>query len=264
MPLQFEKETYLLRRCFFEVQNEVGKGRREEAYHRACELWFQEHRLPVVSKAPHRLFLRGEEALCLFPDFVGWDKISIELKALPRRLNRSELVQLFDYLKFRRDRLGLLVNMGLNRVEIERVIFNPSESEWVENWTDWTNHIQGDDRATGLAIREALRALYAEHTTGYGSEIVGKLVQFALKQQRLGILLNPLAKAYFRRVEIDESALACIVINKRVLLTMSALFDTNEFNIHRGRSYLKALGLQWGIAADFGKTKAEIVGFRLG
>jgi hypothetical protein len=71
MPLLLEKETHLLRRCFFEVQDEVGLGRHEEAYHRACWLWFEENRVPVVSKVPHRLLLRGDEAHVLFPDFVA-------------------------------------------------------------------------------------------------------------------------------------------------------------------------------------------------
>src|SRR5437588_8847215 len=114
MSLLYEEETHVLRRCFFDVQNEVGKGRQEAAYHQACLLWFQEHRLPIISKMPHRLMLRGEEAHSLFPDFVGWNAISVELKAVPRNLTRSEFVQIFDYLKCRRDRLGLLVNMGLD------------------------------------------------------------------------------------------------------------------------------------------------------
>jgi hypothetical protein len=72
MSLDFEEQTYLLRRCFFDVQNEVGRGRQEEAYHRGCELWFAEQCLPVASKLPHRLILRGEPAHSLFPDFVDW------------------------------------------------------------------------------------------------------------------------------------------------------------------------------------------------
>src|SRR5580692_1800649 len=143
MSLVFEEKTHMLRRCFFEVQNEVGKGRQEEAYHQACVLWFREHGLPVASKLPHRLLLRGEEAHSLFPDFVGFDAISVELKAVPRNLSRSELVQLFDYMKCRRDRLGLLVNMGLDRVQIERVVYDPPETEWGENWDSWNDRIDG-------------------------------------------------------------------------------------------------------------------------
>src|SRR5688500_5362697 len=103
MCLLFEDKTHLLRQCFFDVQNEVGLGRHEHAYHQACKIWFAEHRLPVVSKPPHRLLIEGEEAHVLHPDFVAWDAIPIEIKALPRKLVASDWVQTVDYLKFRRD-----------------------------------------------------------------------------------------------------------------------------------------------------------------
>gem|GEM_PF-5234277 len=60
--------------------------------------------MPVVSKVPHKLLVRGDEAHILDPDFVGWDAISVELKSVPRHLNQTEFVQIFDYLKCRQFR----------------------------------------------------------------------------------------------------------------------------------------------------------------
>ncbi len=40
----------------------------------------------------------------------------------------------------------------------------------------------------------------------------------------------------------------------------TALFDTNQFAISRGLSYLRALNLKWGIAVDFGKRTAQFTG----
>jgi hypothetical protein len=48
------------------------------------------------------------------------------------------------------------------------------------------------------------------------------------------------------------------------VLAFSSLFDSNAFNANRGKDYLKALNLRWGIAADFGKTKAQVIGIRRG
>ena len=106
MALVFEEYTHILRKCFFDVQNEVGLGRQEQAYHKGCRLWFEEHRLPVVSKPPHRLMLAGEIAHTLFPDFVAWETLAIELKAVPRKLALSEWVQVRDYMKCRNESLG--------------------------------------------------------------------------------------------------------------------------------------------------------------
>ena len=78
----------------------------------------------------------------LYPDFVTWDAITVELKALTRRLHDEERVQIFDYLKCRGDRLGLLVNMGLHRVHVERFVYDPPAHAIVENWDYWTGRLR--------------------------------------------------------------------------------------------------------------------------
>jgi len=61
---------------------------------------------------------------------------------------------------------------------------------------------------------------------------------------------------------VDESPLDCLVIEDRIVLVYTVLFDTNSFNINRGKSYMKTLGLPWGVAVDFGRTKIQIAGLR--
>ena len=150
--LTHEQETYLLRRGLFEVQNEVGLGMHEEAYHQAYRIWLQSQGVRVLSKPPHRLHLRGEVACTLTPDFVVWDAITVELKALHRRLHDEEKVQLFDYLKCRGDHLGLLVNVGLDRVYVDRLAYTPSTPDLKEEWGQWTGRIPGSEREIGVRV----------------------------------------------------------------------------------------------------------------
>ncbi len=72
-----------------------------------------------------------------------------------------------------------------------------------------------------------------------------------------------MAKSYYGDIELRESALDCLWVENVILLTYSALFDNNQFNMNRGRSYMKALGLHWGIAANFGKSQAQLTGLGL-
>ena len=116
MDLIYREETEQLIKGFFAVQNEVGLGRHEEAYHQAYNIWVAEQSMPVSSKPPLPLLVAGREAIVLYPDFVAWDQIILEMKAVPRPIEPSEERQLFDYLRARGGRLGLLVNMGLDRV----------------------------------------------------------------------------------------------------------------------------------------------------
>jgi len=81
MGLILEDKTKVVRRGFFDVQNRVGVGRDEEDYHQAMQLWLDENRVPYKSKCPHPLTWYGQVAHKLFPDFVAWEQITIEMKA---------------------------------------------------------------------------------------------------------------------------------------------------------------------------------------
>ena len=263
MSLIYEEETMLLRRCFFDVQNEVGLGRQEQGYHQASVDWLAQNGVPFRSKPPHHLLLGGQIAHTLLPDLVAWDAITVEIKAVPRKLGTTEFVQLFDYLKCRRDQLGLLVNMGLDRVHVERIIYEQPEYQRQEHWQYWTGHITGREREVGAEVRAALQAIYDDHQTGYGDEVTRKLIAFELQRRRLAHVVAPISKAFFRGHEVDESPLDCFLIEGCVVLVYTALFDRNEFNISRGLSYMKALRVAWGIAANFGKRVAEFTGLRV-
>ena len=258
MPLLYEGETERIIGGFFVVQNEVGLGRYEEAYHRAYQIWASEVGLPVLSKPGVSLSVGGREAIVLYPDFVACDQIIIEMKALPRFLGASEDLQLFDYLRARGNRLGLIVNMGLDRVHVERRIFDPPQTALVEDWSYWTNDISGRDREIGTAIRKSLHMVYAAHRTGYSHAVTEKLVLTALTANGLRVLIRPVAKAVFRQHVVHESALECFVIEDRFVLSLTAQFDTNEFNKSLGLSCLKTLDLPWGVAANFGRTELQL------
>ncbi len=262
MDLVNREETEQLIRGFFAVQNEVGLGRHEEAYHRAYAVWTAEQALPVVSKPPVPLIVGGREAIVLYPDFVAWDQIVLEMKSVARVLGPSEELQLFDYLRARGDRLGLLVNMGLDRVYVERRVYDPPQTEISEDWSHWTNEIRGKDREMGMAIRNALRMVYESHRTGYSLAVTEKLVLTSLAVNGLTVRLRPLANATFHQHTVHESALDCFVIEDRFVLTMTAQFDNHEFSKSLGLSYMKTLNLAWGVAANFGRTELQINGLR--
>ena len=262
MDLIYRGETEQLIRGFFTVQNEVGLGRHEEAYHHAYNIWVGEQRLPVLSKPPVPLLVAGREAIVLYPDFVGWDQIILEMKALPRLLGPSEELQLFDYLRARGARLGLLVNMGLDRVHVERRVYDPPVTHLSEDWSHWATGFTGQDREIGMAIRNALRLVYESHRTGYSFAVTEKLVLTSLAAVGLTVLVRPPAKAVFHQHVVHESPLECFVIEDRFVLTLTAQFDNNEFNKSLGLSCLKTLNLPWGIAVNFGRTELQIDALR--
>lgn len=252
------EKTEQLIRGFFEVQNEVGLGRAEEAYQRAYEIWASERGIPVLSKPRLRLTLRDQEVLVLYPDFVAWNDICIELKALPRTLGPSEELQLFDYLRAGKSRLGLLVNMGLDRVHFERRIFDRPPNTMGEDWSSWEGAVHGIDREIGLNVRAALQLVYETHRTGYSHAVTEKLVLAALRMSHLQVTVRPIAAAIFRKRVVHESNLDCFVIENRIVLTLTSQFTNNEFSKSLEYSYLKTLGLPWCVAANFGTANLQV------
>ena len=108
----YEDQTEQLIGGLFAVQNEVRTGKGEENYHQAYKIWLEENDIPYTSKKDHPVVLNRKVVHTLQPDIVVWDSIIIELKAKSRRLIDGDFIQLFEYLKYRGDRLGLLRRRG--------------------------------------------------------------------------------------------------------------------------------------------------------
>jgi len=258
MEMIYKNKTGLLIKGLFDVQNEVGLGHAEEAYHQAYKVWLEEHNIPFTSKAPHELTVNGDIAYILFPDFVVWGCITIELKAVARQLRNEELVQLFDYLKYRGDRLGLLVNMGLDRVFVKRIIHENTQSEVCENIIAGNNEIAGDVMEIINKTRQSIKTVFEQHGTRYGRKITEKLICCSLHNIGLQFETAPIGSAYYHDKLINKSHLDCIIINRKLVLVFTALFDDNKFNISRGLSFMKTLELKCGLAVNFGKITLEI------
>lgn len=262
MGLIYQEQTQLLIGALFDVHNEVGLGRDEEDYHRALVIWLEETGVPYCSKPSYELTLNDEIVHTFIPDIVAWDIITLELKSVPRSLREREFVQIHDYLKIRNDQLGLLANMGLNRVCPHRIVRSYNSYEKivdVEYWSDLYPHCRDIAYTTLTAINE----IYEEHRTGYGAEVTGKLIRKAIKQEGLDYVERPMIESAFRGRCVGKSALDCMIVRNDLLLVYSALFENNEFNVRRGLSFMSALGVSAGIAVNFGKTHLQIKGLRL-
>jgi GxxExxY protein len=261
MALVHEDKTEIIHKCMFEVQNEVGLGRKEEAYHRACEIWLAAHKIPFQSKPPNDVVLNSKIVHTMYPDLVLWDCTAVELKAVRRAINASDLAQIFDYLKRRQDKLGLVINFGLDRVVSQRVLFELNEPNVKAEWSALCN--EEIDKQLVASVKNALDDIVLSHGIGYGEEISKRLLFNALRSQGLTSLSRPIAEDSFRGNKLSESPLDWILIEDSFVLTWSALMNNNQGNTRRGVSFLKALGLKFGVAVNFGKNELQVDGLAL-
>lgn len=126
--LLFQEETYRILGACFEVYKEKGCGFNEALYQECLEIEFRLQRIPAIAKPQLQVEYKGTLLQTkLIPDFVCFEKIVVELKALSDLASEHE-AQVLNYLKATQFRLGMLINFGHHpRLEQKRII---ADDKW--------------------------------------------------------------------------------------------------------------------------------------
>ncbi len=108
----YPDECYAIKGAIFDVYREMGCGFLEAVYQECLEKEFRDRDLPFEAQKELNLSYKGEPLAQIYkPDFVCYDKIIVELKAV-KELAPEHKAQLLNYLKTSGLELGLLVNFG--------------------------------------------------------------------------------------------------------------------------------------------------------
>src|SRR6201999_2936629 len=116
-----------IRGAIFEVHRVLGCGFLEAVYQEALSLEFGTRQVPFVGLRPLELRYKGQLLRQRYtPDFICFDKIIVELKAV-RDLAPEHRAQLLHYLRATDLQVGLLVNFGSLSAKIERVVLEAAQ-----------------------------------------------------------------------------------------------------------------------------------------
>ncbi len=119
----YKDESYAIVGACFEVYNRMGCGFVEPVYQECLEIELCDQKIPFMPQAS--LKLRYKERILVQtyrPDFVCYDKIIIEIKAVSD-LTDSHRAQVHNYLSAASFRLGLLINFGqYPKLQYERIV----------------------------------------------------------------------------------------------------------------------------------------------
>lgn len=121
MALLFEKESYEIRGAALEVHKELGCGFSEKVYQDALEVEFKKR--GILYEREKRLIVQYKGVTLahdFYADFVCYDKIIVELKAVEKLLpiHKSQVI---NYLKVSGTQVGLLFNFGETSLETDRL-----------------------------------------------------------------------------------------------------------------------------------------------
>jgi len=121
--LLYKDEVYAIIGAAIEVHREMGPGFLEPVYQEALGIEFEFRDIPNQTQVRLQINYKGKQLSKEYiPDYVCFDKIIIELKALERLSGREE-AQLLNYLKVSGMRVGVLINFGsAGKLEWKRFI----------------------------------------------------------------------------------------------------------------------------------------------
>ena len=114
--------TYKIIGACIEVHSQLGCGFLEPVYQEALSMEFKNRNIPYQKEKLIKINYKNKMLSKKYiADFICFDKIIIELKALSK-LTSDHDAQLLNYLKATGFELGLLVNFGTKKLEYKRMI----------------------------------------------------------------------------------------------------------------------------------------------
>jgi len=120
--LLYRAEVFQLVGFCMEIHTELGKGHDEVIYKDALVIELGRAPIPFSRERSYEVTYKGVTLPHrYFADFVVWDKILFEAKAVQALID-AHTKQVLNYLAASKLRLGLLVNFGADSLEWRRII----------------------------------------------------------------------------------------------------------------------------------------------
>ena len=121
MELLHKELSEKIIQCFFNVYNELGFGFLEKVYEKALAVELRNNNVKFEVQKPIKVYYKNETVGDYIADIVVDNKIIIEVKAVSV-LNKAHEVQLVNYLKATKIKVGILVNFG-EKLEFRRKVY---------------------------------------------------------------------------------------------------------------------------------------------
>lgn len=118
----FPQESYNIIGAAMKVHSTLGCGFTEKVYQDALAVKFNRSGIPFLREVElHVVYNNVELPTTYIPDFICYDKIIVELKAV-RELDDMHRSQAYNYAKVSGYQLALLINFGEPSLTYERLV----------------------------------------------------------------------------------------------------------------------------------------------
>jgi GxxExxY protein len=195
-------------------------------------------------------------------DLIVSDLIILELKVLPfTNFAPAHYAQLIHYLKCWNKDLGLLVNFGSTRAQIERVMWNEPELDIHQDYDLIKSRMNEKDRLYLRQVCQHILAISRQYGLEYPETVYRSLVAIEIRHHGLDCQTE-----FAIPVKLDNKVLAQhksnhLLVENNYLLNIRSLLDgPSRYDFAQTKTYLNSLGLKLGLIINFGKKQLQIYG----
>lgn len=128
-----DPRTYAIIGSAMEVHSVLGPGFVEPVYTHALLIEFRARGVPVLAEVPFPVKYKDHMLPTHYrADFVCFESVVVEVKALSAKTGGVEEAQMINYLRASGMQHGLLFNFGRGKLEYRRFILSPAGASATE------------------------------------------------------------------------------------------------------------------------------------
>ena len=254
-----DKLSYAVIGKAMQVHRELGPGLDETFYQELLSARLRSAGIAHQSKPRENLVHRGRTADTFEADLVVGAQLVPELKVLRGKFTDDHLAQLICYLKFWRIPTGLLLDFGKESLCQRRVVFTePPPPGFDAAQVAAAAPAFVTDHRLLASVLQSVETVARTYGLGYRDTTYRGLVAADLAAEGIGCFLQPVAPIRCGGQSLGEARCDCLAIEQGAAALVLALRDAiSAADRAILQTYLKHLGLPWGLAVNFGKRHLE-------
>ena len=262
--LIYPELSYLVQGALYDVFNELRYLElSEEGWENALLIALAERDVPARHQAEYELRYKGYRIGRFFVDVLVDEKLLLELKVADELLP-IDVAQAITYLKVTGLKLGILVNFGGDKLEFKRI---PNFVSQRSPRCPQVNAIQSSGNLLYPELTKELRAVFYEVHSELGPGFMHmhyrRAIQMELRWHDIPYEVKKEITIRFREQPIETRETRLLVVDDKVLLAPVAVRQITPTLKGRFRQYLKLLGFELGLIANFHAPSLEIETIRM-
>ncbi|HSH03339.1 MAG TPA: GxxExxY protein [Anaerolineae bacterium] len=251
-----ESLTYKIRGIIFNVRKALGPALPEAIYQKAMSIGLDHANIPHQLEKRFDVYYQGVNVGWYFVDiWVDGGKVLIELKSQPDLTNMHQ-AQILSYLKITNADLGLLVNFGQARAQIERYIpfskqpepFRPQSKQY-----EGRQHSPLIDKIMGVLYR-----VHYELGPGYLHQVYRRATRVELRKQEIHHRYIKQIPITYLGQHITNQDVRLISVKDTILVATIAVNQILPEMKEQLRARIRLLKHDLAILANFNGTKLQV------